>query len=446
MEHRHKKLERKSGGHHHTKKAKKAAAAAENGQNSVASKHGDVTKYIGVSLIKKEIQGHDLTHLQKRALDLTGAPLINYNAAHDSADKAAAAATAAKQAVYRTQSLNPNVRKNHQKTSDADLQQLHQLLYLQQLQQQLQQHQYGFMTAATATPSGGGKSYDVYDSGHGSLDGSSCGSDHDIGCGSFQDAAAAAEGGALAAASKRMLEACNSMPLLPSYGTRPDDDREVVVADDLEIEVEDEQKYLPLDLFQDVDQHSKLCTSISLRRLNTWGDDQSEMTVAAGSGGPKQGIRKTTSLVVSPQPTAPLSPDAAAATLTPSDAFNLFSDQLDLLSSIRSNWEKSSSSSSSTSSPAPSSCASSDSSCSSSAAAAAMTAAGSSSCISDSEDLSGLRKYSTSSVDSCASGATSGGAGDDDDVNENTTSKRKNLETAIKNLTYDMSTFLLRKV
>ena len=228
MENRHKKLERRPLG----------------SKKSPQKKPGtDLNKYIGANLIKND---GDLSQLQKRALDLTGVPLINFNAKHDK-DKLTA---------HRTQSLN---------VTKDELQQIQHLMYMQQLQL-----------------SGGGQyGYVNYDSGHGSLDGSSCGSDHDL-----------AEDFGLT--SKRMLEAANSMPLLPSYDA---DDKNV------EIEVEDEKKYLPTDLFQD--EHPKLC---STKSLTVWDEK-------------KQGVRKTAS----------------------SDGFTLFSsDQLDLLGSIRSDWEKSS--------------------------------------------------------------------------------------------------------
>lgn len=405
----HRKLERKSGYHNHHTFNKKNSKKLDNDKSG--SKHSDVNKYIGASLIKAGPDGAgggaggggapggpDLTQLQKRALDLTGAPLISYNVSHDHEAKQ----EAAKQSVYRTQSLSHPVRGN----KDNSLQQIQQLLYLQQLQQQLQP--FGFITAAaassTSTPpppaAAGKRCYEVgynCDSGHGSLDGSCCGSDHDIGTGSC-DVSDLCVG---ASSAKKSLEAANSMPLLPSYNHfRQDLDEhdfrsdETASIDDLEIEVEDEQKYLPTDLFQDDCSKLKLSTTKSLMRmmggrgLTSWDQDDED------GGNRKQGIRKTSSLVVE--------------TTLSSDGFTLFSDQVDLLGSIRSNWEKSSTGSGSQAS----------------------------SCSSADEDHEGPRKYSTSSVDSCGSAATDTSA----------PSKKKNLEAAIKNLTYDMSTFLLRKI
>lgn len=501
MEHRHKKLERKSGFHHNhvNRKANKkeiggggggersppgAAAASTATANNTGSKC-DVSKYIGASLIKKEGPHHpptnnDLTHLQKRALDLTGAPLINYNASHDSSDKreeavtaaavaavAAAAAAAAKQAVYRTQSLNPVSQSKDQ----PDLQQLHQLLYLQQLQQQLHnQHPPYSHHFVTSSPMTSQANHDAYDSGHGSLEGSSCGSDHDLGgngsngssCGSGHADAGEGGGGRVTGASKKLLEAANSMPVLPSYGMRPDNSHDLdrtTLGDDLEIELEDEQKYLPIDLFQDSDQHSKLCTSQSLRRRQVWEQDTTETAAASAAvakvhGGGKAGIRKTSSLVAKSTAAA-----VTTATPTPSDGFTLFSDQLDLLSSIRSNWEKSSNSAFSSSPPIIGSCGSST----SSSSAADEDHLGLRKYSSDQDNLGlrkysdqdhhssgGVRKYSTSSLDSCSSSDVTNPVGTDDDITSMTSgmtsSKKKNLESAIKNLTYDMSTFLLRKI
>lgn len=144
--------------------------------------------------------------------------------------------------------------------------------------------------------------------GHGSLDGSSCGgSDHDL------RAASAGSPGAAEEPKKQVLEAANSMPILSLLSCHQVDEENAY-----EIELEDERKYLPTDLFRD--EHEKLCSTKS--HNGKW-----EM----GNCRPANVIRKTTSLNVQQEE---------------EDGFTLFSsDQLDLLSSVRSNWNKTSSAS-----------------------------------------------------------------------------------------------------
>ena len=91
--------------------------------------------------------------------------------------------------------------------------------------------------------------------GHGSLDGSSCGgSDHDL---------RAASAGSAAEEPKRLLEAANSMPILSLLQGQADleDEGAFGGAASVEIELEDERKYLPTDLFIE---HEKLCSTKSL--------------------------------------------------------------------------------------------------------------------------------------------------------------------------------------
>merc|ERR1719369_364150 len=122
---------------------------------------------------------------------------------------------------------------------------------------------------------------------------------------------------------KRPLEAANSMPIL--LQTDSPEEELFGSVDDVEIEVEDERKYLPTDLF--IDQHEKLCSTKSHNgnwTLGKWEEGRCQSTSVGISG---VAVRKTTSL----------NPEG----------FNLFSDQMDLLSSVRSNWNKNSSSGSS---------------------------------------------------------------------------------------------------
>ena len=93
----------------------------------------------------------------------------------------------------------------------------------------------------------------------------------------------------------------------------------------MEIELEDERKYLPTDLFIE---HEKLCSTKSHNGNWTTGKWEKRGVVNPASA---VAVRKTTSLNVQRE-----------------DGFTLFSsDQLDLLSSVRSNWTTSSGGSSS---------------------------------------------------------------------------------------------------
>ena len=88
--------------------------------------------------------GEALTTLQKRALDLTGAPLISYSNG----------GAADKERAYRSQSLNPDPTGIPSGPYDSGIQQLQQqMLFLRQLQAAQQQQLQQFPR------------YDVYDSG-----------------------------------------------------------------------------------------------------------------------------------------------------------------------------------------------------------------------------------------------------------------------------------------
>ena len=125
-------------------------AGPRGGSGHGNKQHGDLAKrYTGASLVKAPKDG--VSELQKRALDLTGAPLINYNS-YDSHH--------IKEKVYRTQSATCHLTDRHDSCaadSNVTLAQLQQqMLFLRQLQaahQQQQQH-------LTQFPR-----YDVYDSG-----------------------------------------------------------------------------------------------------------------------------------------------------------------------------------------------------------------------------------------------------------------------------------------
>ena len=204
--------------------------------------------------------------------------------------------------------------------------------------------------------------------GHGSLDGSSCGgSDHDL--------RAASTGST--EEPKRLLEAANSMPILTLLGHQADKViNQEALYDAVEIELEDERKYLPTDLFIE---HEKLCSTKS--HNGKWDNNKTAAQSPNASGG---AVRKTTSLNVHQE----------------EDGFTLFSsDQLDLLSSVRSNWNKTSSSGGSS------------------------TSGGS--------DYGG---DVAAAVSSPMQASGSGGGGDDI------------FEDAIKNLTQDMGTMILTKM
>jgi len=362
----HKKLERKSGlysggGTHYSRSQDHyphphvRSRGLSGGGGPKKPRDQDVKRYIGASLVKapkdvgQTVRDHsatDLAHLQKRALDLTGAPLIQYHNPHTITTHNE------KEKVYRTQSL----QEQHHDT--AALQQLHQqMLFLRQLQAQHNQQMHAFPR------------YDVYDSGHGSLDGSSCGgSDHDL--------RAASTGST--EEPKRLLEAANSMPILTLLGHQADKviDQEAS-HDAVEIELEDERKYLPTDLFIE---HEKLCSTKS--HNGKWENNRKAQSPNASGGA----VRKTTSLNVHHE----------------EDGFTLFSsDQLDLLSSVRSNWNKTSSSGGSS------------------------TSGGS--------DYGG--DVAAAAVLSPMQASGSGGVGGDDI-----------FEDAIKNLTQDMGTMILTKM
>lgn len=371
----HKKLERKlgygSGTNYHQPQPQRRLSGGSNGghgHRGGAGKGCDLAKrYTGASLVKAPKGDGGVTELQKRALDLTGAPLINYNC-HDknSHDK-----------VYRTQSLQSD---SHEVTL-AQLQQ--QMIFLRQLQAATHHQQQMHFPR-----------YDVYDSGHGSLDGSSCGgSDHDLRSASAGSAEAETTGsGQCGGQLKRPLEAANSMPILLQtelFGGS---------GDDVEIEVEDERKYLPTDLF--IDQHEKLCSTKSWSG-HRWADAEENGRCPSAS---VQGIamRKTTSL----------NPEG----------FNLFSDQLDLLSSVRSNWNKNSSS-----------CGSSE-----DGAAAGF------------EDTAiGSTGFDDTAIGSTGFDDTAMGATGFEDSAMGLTSfedKQKDFESAMENLTHEMGSILLRKI
>ena len=90
--------------------------------------------------------GEALTTLQKRALDLTGAPLISYSSN--------GGAAADKERAYRSQSLNPDPSGIPSGPYDSGIQQLQQqMLFLRQLQAAQQQQLQQFPR------------YDVYNSG-----------------------------------------------------------------------------------------------------------------------------------------------------------------------------------------------------------------------------------------------------------------------------------------
>ena len=109
-------------------------------------------RYTGANLVKKNSSkggsggggGEALTTLQKRALDLTGAPLISYSNG----------GAADKERAYRSQSLNPDPTGIPSGPHDSGIQQLQQqMLFLRQLQAAQQQQLQQFPR------------YDVYDSG-----------------------------------------------------------------------------------------------------------------------------------------------------------------------------------------------------------------------------------------------------------------------------------------
>ena len=161
----HKKLERKSGlysggGTHNSRSQDHyphphvRSRGLSGGGGPKKPRDQDVKRYIGASLVKapkdvgQTVRDHsatDLAHLQKRALDLTGAPLIQSPNPHTTPTTA----HNEKEKVYRTQSL----QEQHHDT--AALQQLHQqMLFLRQLQAQHNQQMHAFPR------------YDVYDSGN----------------------------------------------------------------------------------------------------------------------------------------------------------------------------------------------------------------------------------------------------------------------------------------
>jgi len=180
------------------------------------------------------------------------------------------------------------------------------------------------------------------------------------------------------AINKRPLEAANSMPILT---IQPDClDKESLDFGDVEIEVEDERKYLPTDLF--IDQHEKLCSTKSHNGNWTTGkweeEDRTHDTNVLSVNG-SMAVRKTTSL----------NPEG----------FNLFSDQLDLLSSVRSNWNKNTS-------------------CSSS-------------------EASGSTGFEETAIGSTGF-EEAGSTGFED--------KQKDFESALENLTQEMGSILLRKI
>lgn len=389
----HKKLERKLGSYgnnYHQPPQRRLSggcggsnAGPRGGSGHGNKQHGDLAKrYTGASLVKAPKDG--VSELQKRALDLTGAPLINYNS-YDSHH--------IKEKVYRTQSATCHLTDRHDSCAAADsnvtLAQLQQqMLFLRQLQAAHQQQQQQHLTQFPR--------YDVYDSGHGSLDGSSCGgSDHDLrsaSAGSAEAEGASSSGGLRGgelqcqAIHKRPLEAANSMPILT---IQPDCHDEDLDFGDVEIEVEDERKYLPTDLF--IDQHDKLCSTKSHNgnwTTGKWEDESGSChasNVASANG--SMAVRKTTSL----------NPEG----------FNLFSDQLDLLSSVRSNWNKNSS------------------------------------CGSSEDGASGSTGFEDSSLGSTgfedtALGSTGFESGFED--------KQKDFESAMENLTQEMGSILLRKI
>ena len=117
-------------------------------------------RYTGANLVKKNSSkggsgggggsegGAPLTTLQKRALDLTGAPLISYS------NGGGGGGAADKERAYRSQSLNPDPTGIPSGPYDSGIQQLQQqMLFLRQLQAAQQQQLQQFPR------------YDVYDSG-----------------------------------------------------------------------------------------------------------------------------------------------------------------------------------------------------------------------------------------------------------------------------------------